>query len=83
MPILEAKDLVKSFGRRRVVNGISLHVDKGEIIGLLGVNGAGKTTSFKMICGMLPPDSGQVFLNGQDVTNWPMHKRSRECRMGY
>ncbi len=83
MPILEAKKLVKSFRRRRVVNKISLHVDKGEIIGLLGVNGAGKTTSFKMICGMLPPDSGQVFLKGQDVTNWPMHKRSRECSMGY
>jgi len=83
MPILEAQDLVKSFRRRRVVKRISLHVDKGEIIGLLGVNGAGKTTSFKMICGMLPPDSGQVFLDGQDVTNWPMHKRSRECSMGY
>jgi lipopolysaccharide export system ATP-binding protein len=83
MPILEARDLVKSFRRRRVVNGISLDVETGEIVGLLGVNGAGKTTSFKMICGMLPPDSGQVFLNGKDVTNWPMHKRSRECSMGY
>jgi len=83
MPILEAKGLVKSFRRRRVVNGISLRVERGQIIGLLGVNGAGKTTSFKMICGMLPPDSGQVFLNGQDVTNWPMYKRSRECSMGY
>ena len=83
MPILEANGLVKSFRRRRVVNGISLRVETGEIIGLLGVNGAGKTTSFKMICGMLPPDSGQVFLKGQDVTNWPMHKRSRECSMGY
>ena len=83
MPILEANGLVKSFRRRRVVNGISLRVETGEIIGLLGVNGAGKTTSFKMICGMLPPDSGQVFLKGQDVTHWPMYKRSRECGMGY
>ena len=83
MPILEAQDLVKSFRRRRVVNGISLRVEAGEIVGLLGVNGAGKTTSFKMICGMLPPDSGQVFLKGQDVTNWPMYKRARECGMGY
>ena len=83
MPILEAKGLVKSFRRRRVVNGISLRVERGQIVGLLGANGAGKTTSFKMICGMLPPDSGQVFLNGQDVTNWPMYKRSRECSMGY
>jgi lipopolysaccharide export system ATP-binding protein len=83
MPILEASGLVKSFRRRRVVNGISLRVEVGEIVGLLGVNGAGKTTSFKMICGMLPPDSGRVFLKGQDVTNWPMYKRSRECGMGY
>jgi|TARA_B110000495_G_C22878018_1_gene512096 lipopolysaccharide export system ATP-binding protein len=83
MPILEASGLVKSFRRRRVVNGISLRVEVGEIVGLLGVNGAGKTTSFKMICGMLPPDSGRVFLKEQDVTNWPMYKRSRECGMGY
>ena len=83
MTILEAKGLVKVYNRRRVVNGISLHVEKGEIIGLLGANGAGKTTSFKMICGMLDPDDGQVFLKDQDVTRWPMYKRARDCGMGY
>mgnify|MGYP001391657744 CR=1 FL=1 len=83
MTILEAKGLVKVYNRRRVVNGISLRVEEGEIIGLLGANGAGKTTCFKMICGMLDPDDGQVFLKDQDVTGWPMYKRARDCGMGY
>jgi lipopolysaccharide export system ATP-binding protein len=50
---------------------------------LLGPNGAGKTTSFRMTCGMVEPDRGQVFLNGVDVTNWPMHKRASDGGMGY
>lgn len=83
MPILEVNGLVKSFGRRRVVDGVSFEVDHGEIVGLLGPNGAGKTTSFRMTCGMIEPDKGQVILNGQDVTQWPMYRRSREGGMGY
>ena len=83
MPILEVNGLVKSFGRRRVVDGVSFEVDHGEIVGLLGPNGAGKTTSFRMTCGMIEPDKGQVFLNEQDVTQWPMYRRAREGGMGY
>ena len=83
MAILEAKGLVKSFRRRTVVDGVSLHVDEGEIVGLLGPNGAGKTTCFRMICGILQPDAGTVHLNGKEVTNWPMYRRAREGRMGY
>ena len=83
MRILEAEGLVKSFGRRRVVDGVNLHVGPGEIVGLLGPNGAGKTTCFRMICGMLEPDAGTVFLSGFDVTSWPMYRRSREGGMGY
>ena len=83
MPILEVNGLVKSFGRRRVVDGVSFEVDHGEIVGLLGPNGAGKTTSFRMTCGMIEPDKGQVFLNEQDVTPWPMYRRAREGGMGY
>lgn len=83
MPILEVIGLVKSFGRRRVVDGVSFEVDHGEIVGLLGPNGAGKTTSFRMTCGMVEPDKGQVILNGQDVTTWPMYRRAREGGMGY
>ena len=83
MPLLEVCGLVKSFGRRRVVNGVDFHVNGGEIVGLLGPNGAGKTTSFQITCGLLKADEGNVFLNGVDVTRWPMHRRSREGGMGY
>ena len=83
MDILDVRGLVKSFGRRRVVDGVDLHVAPGELVGLLGPNGAGKTTSFRMICGMLEPDAGNVFLSGQDVTAWPMYRRARDGGMGY
>jgi lipopolysaccharide export system ATP-binding protein len=82
-PILEARGLVKTYGRRRVVDGVGFYVDRAEIVVLLGPNGAGKTTSFRMTCGMVEPDRGQVFLNGVDVTNWPMHKRASDGGMGY
>ena len=83
MPILEVEGLVKSYGRRRVVDGVELEVDEGEIVGLLGPNGAGKTTTFRMICGLVKPDEGRVFLSGQDVASWPMYMRSRTGGMGY
>ena len=83
MPLLKVRGLVKSFGRRRVVDGVDFHVDRGEVVGLLGPNGAGKTTSFQMTCGLLEADEGHVFLNDVDVTRWPMHRRSKEGGMGY
>lgn len=83
LSILRVEGFVKSFGRRRVVDGVSLHVDRGEIVGLLGPNGAGKTTCFRMTCGILEPDKGTVFLNDIDVTRWPMYRRAREGGMGY
>src|SRR3954468_7017215 len=83
MPILEAEGLVKIYGSRRVVDGVSFSVEAAEIVGLLGPNGAGKTTSFRMTCGMIEPDQGQVVLNGIDVTRWPMYRRAREGGMGY
>src|SRR5690606_8993098 len=75
--------LVKSYGRRRVVDGVGFEVEAGEIVGLLGPNGAGKTTSFRMSCGMVEPDAGTVTLMGRDVTNWPMYRRARDGGMGY
>lgn len=81
--ILEAVDLQKTYGRRRVVDGVSLNVGEAEIVGLLGPNGAGKSTSFRMICGMVEPDRGRVYLDGRDVTQWPMFKRARDGHMGY
>jgi lipopolysaccharide export system ATP-binding protein len=82
-PILEAIDLHKTYGRRHVVDGVNLYVQDSEIVGLLGPNGAGKSTSFRMICGMVLPDRGQVFLSGQEVTDWPMFRRARDGHMGY
>jgi lipopolysaccharide export system ATP-binding protein len=83
MPILQAEGLVKTYGKRRVVDGVSFEVERAEIVGLLGANGAGKTTSFRMTCGMVEPDKGKVMLNGLDVTSWPMYRRAKEGGMGY
>ncbi len=83
LPILEAVDLQKTYGRRRVVDGVNLHVGASEIVGLLGPNGAGKSTSFRMMCGMVEPDRGSVYLDGRDVTDWPMFRRARDGHMGY
>ncbi|MCA9259267.1 MAG: LPS export ABC transporter ATP-binding protein [Planctomycetales bacterium] len=81
--LLQVKGLVKSYGRRRVVDGVDFNVQRGEIVGLLGPNGAGKTTTFRMTCGMVEPDAGKVRLGNHDVTNWPMYRRAREGGMGY
>ena len=82
-PVLSAEGLVKSYGRRRVVDGVVLDVMPGEIVGLLGPNGAGKTTTFRMICGQVKPDRGRVFLGSSEVTRWPMYLRARKGGMGY
>jgi lipopolysaccharide export system ATP-binding protein len=81
--MLEAHGLVKTYGKRRVVDGVDLEVQAGEIVGLLGPNGAGKTTTFRMTCGMIEPDAGTVSLGGVDVTQWPMYRRARDGGMGY
>ncbi len=80
---LEVEGLEKSYGRRRVVDGVSLNVGEAEIVGLLGPNGAGKSTSFKMTCGIVKPDRGTVILNGLEVTDWPLFRRASEGGMGY
>jgi len=82
VPLLEAANLVKTFGDRTVVNGVSFHVDGAEIVGLLGRNGAGKTTSFRMTMGMIEPDGGSVMFDGKDISRLPMYQRAR-LGMGY
>lgn len=77
MSLLSAKHLVKRYQSRPVVRNVSLSVQSGEVVGLLGPNGAGKTTSFYMIVGLVRCDGGSVFLNRQDVTDYPMHARAR------
>ncbi len=82
MFILKAHDLVKRYSGRTVVDHVSFDVAEGEIVGLLGRNGAGKTTSFRMTVGMITPDMGQVVFNGQDVSRLPMYQRAKRG-MGY
>jgi lipopolysaccharide export system ATP-binding protein len=74
---LFALGLMKRYGRRPVVRGVSLAVQRGEVIGLLGANGAGKTTCFSMITGLIAPDAGRVILDSQDITRLPMYRRAR------
>jgi lipopolysaccharide export system ATP-binding protein len=82
MPLLEVRNLQKSYGKRQVVCGVDFHVAAGEIVGLLGPNGAGKTTSFRMTIGLIDADGGQVLFGGKDVTRLPMYQRARSG-MGY
>ena len=72
-PRLSAENIQKTYGKRRVVDGVSLYVEHGEVVGLLGANGAGKTTSFYMITGLERTESGSITLNGRDVTKLPMY----------
>lgn len=78
MGILAAEGLVKKYGGRRVVNEVNIVINPGEVVGLLGPNGAGKTTTFYIIVGLIWPDGGKIFLNGEDVSKYPMYKRARK-----
>lgn len=77
--VLRTENLIKRYRKRSVVNGVSLTVERGEIVGLLGPNGAGKTTTFNQIVGFIRPDSGDVFMDEITITHLPMYKR---CRLG-
>jgi len=82
MTLLRAEGLVKAYNGRRVVNDVTIEINPSEIVGLLGKNGAGKTTSFRIIIGMIMSDAGKVILNDTDATRLPMYKRARRG-MGY
>jgi lipopolysaccharide export system ATP-binding protein len=82
MSELKAFNLFKEYKKRVVVNDVSLNVKQGEIVGLLGPNGAGKTTTFYMICGMVKPKSGEIELDGDSISNYPMYKRAK-AGIGY
>lgn len=80
--VLRTEGLVKRYGKRTVANGVTINVRQGEIVGLLGPNGAGKTTSFYMTTGLVIPNAGHVYLNDEDITDYPVYKRAR-AGIGY
>jgi lipopolysaccharide export system ATP-binding protein len=80
--VLRTENLVKRYGNRTVVNNVSFNVKQGEIVGLLGPNGAGKTTSFYMTTGLVIPNGGRIFLDGKEITKYPVYKRAR-AGIGY
>ena len=73
---LEVRSIAKAYDRRAVLHDVSLDVHRGEVVGLLGPNGAGKTTCFYSVMGLVKPDSGRIFLDGQDITDLPMYRRA-------
>ena len=75
--VLSAQHLRKRYGQKEVVHEVSVSMNQGEIVGLLGPNGAGKTTSFYMITGIIKPTAGEVTLDGQDISTWPLYRRAR------
>ncbi|MBU4601932.1 LPS export ABC transporter ATP-binding protein [bacterium] len=79
---IRTENLVKIYRKRRVVDDISLEINKGEVVGLLGPNGAGKTTTFYIIVGLIAPDKGKVSFNGKEITKIPMFQRAR-MGLGY
>jgi len=83
MQTLATDDIAKSYRGRRVVNGVSLHINQAEVVGLLGPNGAGKTTTFYMTVGLVPPDSGRVLVDGEEITSVPMYLRARDYGISY
>ena len=76
MSVLETREIIKEYKKRRVVDGVSLSVATGAVVGLLGPNGAGKTTTFYSIAGFVRPDGGSVFLDGEEITRLPIHQRA-------
>ncbi|HEY2115575.1 MAG TPA: LPS export ABC transporter ATP-binding protein [Candidatus Angelobacter sp.] len=83
MQTLATDEIAKSYRGRKVVNGVSLHINQAEVVGLLGPNGAGKTTTFYMTVGLVPPDSGRILVDGEDISDVPMYLRARNFGISY
>tara|TARA_B100001057_G_C22867309_1_gene957133 strand:+ start:4057 stop:4833 length:777 start_codon:yes stop_codon:yes gene_type:complete len=82
-PLLELKNISKSFGDRKILDNVSIKVNRGEILGLLGPNGAGKSTIFNLITGLLKPEFGKILFGNNDATNFPIYMRTRKFNIGY
>lgn len=81
-PILSLESIQKSYGSRSILKSLTFSIDPGEIVGLLGPNGAGKTTAFYMTIGLIRPDFGKIYFEGEEITNVPIHQRAL-MGMGY
>ena len=81
--LLELQNVSKSFGERKILDNVSLKINRGEILGLLGPNGAGKSTIFNLITGLLKPDFGKIIFGNKDATEYPIYIRKREFKIGY
>ena len=81
--LLELRNISKSFGERKILDNVSLKINRGEILGLLGPNGAGKSTIFNLITGLIKPDYGKVIFGNKEATNFPIYLRTREFKIGY
>ena len=81
--LIELRKVSMSFGKREILSDLSLKINKGEILGMLGPNGVGKSTIFYLISGLLKPRNGEIFINGQDVTDLPIYERTTRYKIGY
>jgi len=75
--VLKVENISKTYGKRKVVNSVSIHVNRGEIVGLLGPNGAGKTTTFYIIAGLIKPEEGEIYLENKNLKEFTMYERSK------
>jgi len=83
LPILEFENITLSYGKRLILDNINFKINKGQIFGMLGPNGVGKSTIFNLITGLIPPQSGKIKLNGEDVTGYPIYLRTKKFKVGY
>ena len=81
--LIELKNISLSFGNRQILDNISFGINQGEILGMLGPNGVGKSTIFNLITGLIKPDFGKILINGQDVTDYPIYVRTKKFKIGY
>tara|TARA_B100000787_G_C16171289_1_gene286653 strand:+ start:781 stop:1557 length:777 start_codon:yes stop_codon:yes gene_type:complete len=82
-PLIKLEKISLSFGKRRILENVSFHINKGEILGMLGPNGVGKSTLFNLIIGLIKPDFGSIIIDGENVLDYPIAERTRKFRIGY
>ena len=81
--IIEFKDVSLSYGNRLILDNINFNINEGQIFGMLGPNGVGKSTIFNLLTGLISPNSGKIKINNTDVTNFPVYLRTRKFKVGY